>query len=301
MDRITALTAYVRIVELGSFTAASSDLRLRQATVSRWIAELEEELGAQLLDRTTRSVRVTEAGERFYAHAREVLAAWASAVEQVRALREEVSGRLRVSVPVVFGQRFIAPNVATLLQRHPALELELLFSDRYVDLVEEGVDVALRVGRPVDSAYRARTLGVASRRLVASPAYLDAHGWPADAAALAEHRCLLHAGLNTQETWAFERAGVVTRVDVRGRLRANHSATLLEVARAGQGVALLASWLADEDIAAGRLIHLLPDWAPPLAPVQALFSAARHPSRAAHTFVDFMAELLTDALTPRAL
>jgi DNA-binding transcriptional LysR family regulator len=282
----------VRIVELGSFTAAAADLRERQATVSRWVARLEDELATQLLDRTTRAVRVTDAGRAFYREAREVLAAWDAAVGSVR--EDEVVGRLRVSVPVVFGSLFVTPRVAEFARAHPGVELELRFDDRYVDLVAAGVDVALRVGRPVDSEYRARTLGSTPRRLVASPSYLDARGRPATPAALADHACLLHGGHDTRSTWAFTRGEDTTRVDVGGRLRANHSDTLRQLACEGLGVALLASWLVDPDLDAGRLELLLPGWSAPPAPVQALFSSSKHTPRPARAFTDFLA----DALAP---
>lgn len=292
MDRIAALEAYTRIVELGSFTAASEDLRLRQATVSRWIAALEDELHVQLLDRTTRAVRVTEAGQRFYQQARGVLAAWSGAVAEAREEHEEVSGRLRVSVPVVFGQRFVSPSISGLMARYPALSLELSFSDRYVDLVEEGVDLAVRVGRPINTEYRARTLGETPRRLVASQGYLDAHGVPEHPDALAKHMCLLHSGINNRVSWSLMRDGREVRVDVRGRFYANHSGTLLEMACAGQGIALLASWLADDAIHAGDLVPLLQGYQPPMAPIQVLFSSTRHIPRGVKAMIDFLEEVL---------
>lgn len=296
LDHLAAVEAYVRIVELGSFTAAARDLGLRQATVSRRIAALEDALGVQLLVRTTRAVGVTEAGERFYEHARDWLGDWSAAVARARGEHAGITGRLRISLPVVFGQRFITPAVPALLRQHPQLRLELLFSDRYVDLVSEGIDVAVRVGRPIDTGYRARILGVTPRRLVASPTYLARHGAPPDPRALARHRCLLHSGLDTHETWVFHTGDGALRVDVRGQLSANHSEALLAAALAGEGIALLASWLVDAEIARGQLVHLLPDAAPPEAPIQALFASARHPPAAVGAFLDFLSDAILAAL-----
>lgn len=290
MDRIAALGVYVRIVELGSFSAAATEQRLRQATVSRWIAALEEELQAQLLDRTTRGIRVTEAGQRFYQQAREVLEAWSGAVAGAKQAQEEVSGRLRVSLPVVFGQMFVSPDISGFMERYPRVELELLFAERYVDLVEEGVDLALRVGRSISSDYRARLLGETPRLLVASPGYLAQRGEPRCPEDLREHLCLLHSGLNNRESWVFSQGKKDARVELRGRFSANHSATLLEMALAGQGIALLAEWLVKGAVEEGRLKVLLRGYEAPRAPVQVLFASAKHPARVVRAFVDFLEE-----------
>ncbi len=296
MDRLTTAAAFVRIVELGSFTAAARDLGLRQATVSRWIAALEEELGVRLLDRTTRAVRVTEAGERFHADARALVEVWDGAVERAARRTHQLAGRLRVSLPVVFGERFVTPHLAAWAARHPSLAIELVYSDRYVDLVEAGVDLAVRVGRPVDSAYRARRLGETPRRLVAAPSYLAAHPAPARPVDLEAHACLLHSGLDNRAVWTFEGPDGAAGVEVRGRLAANHSDTLRHLALGGLGLALLASWLVDDDIGAGRLVALLPDHAAPPAAVQVLYASPRHAPRAVTAFVDFLAETLASLM-----
>ncbi len=296
MDTFDALRAYVRIVELGSFSAAARDLGLRQPTVSKWIAALEDRLAAQLLDRTTRTLRVTEPGQLFYQRARALLAAWAGAQAETRGEPRALAGRLRVSAPVVFGERFVAPIAPALLRSHPRLELELQLSDRYVDLVEEGVDLAIRVGTPVDSSYRARTLASTPRRLVAAPSYLERFGAPVRPAALTRHACLLHRGLNNRQTWVFTRAGRRHRADVTGRFAANNSAALLTVARAGGGVALLASWLVDPAIERGELVQLLPDYALPPAPIQALMASTRHVHPRVRLLVDALQLELRRAL-----
>ena len=291
VDRFEGLQAYIRIVELGTFTAAARDLRLRQATVSRWIAELEDELGVQLLDRTTRTVRVTAAGERFYERARELMLMWDHAVSQVQLEHGEVAGKLRVSAPVVFGRRFLTPHISKFLDAYPNLELEVQFSDRYVDLVEEGVDVALRVGTPQDSDYRSRTLATTPRRLVASRTYLDAHGTPKHPYDLSSHTCLLHSGIDNRVTWQFHRGDELLRVDVGGRFRANHSETLLEVCKQDHGIALLASWLVDAALARGELVEVLSEFEAPKAPIQALFASKRHTPSNVEAFVVFLQEV----------
>lgn len=293
MDRFEGLRAYIRIVELGTFTAAARDLRIRQATVSRWIAELEDELGVQLLDRTTRTVRMTRAGARFYDQAKALLGMWEDAASAARREHGEVAGRLRVSAPVVFGRRFLSPNLGEFLSAHPELELEVQFSDRYIDLVEEGVDVALRVGTPVDSDYRARTLITTPRRLVAAPDYIKRSPVIRHPRDLTQHMCLLHSGLDNRVTWRFSRDEELHRVDVSGRFRANHSETLLELARQGHGVALLASWLVDDAIGRGELEELLPEYRAPAAPIQALFASKRHTPSNVDAFIVFLQSLLS--------
>ncbi|WP_437969485.1 LysR family transcriptional regulator [Sorangium sp. So ce260] len=295
MDRIDALKAFVRLVELGSFSAVGTELRVKQSTVSKWLAALEDELGAQLLERTTRSQRVTGAGHLFYERARDILAAYDDATAALQRGKDP-EGRIRVSVPVVFGRLHLVPHMARFLKRYADMEVELLFADRYVNLVEEGVDVAIRVGTPVDSSLRARTLAETARRLVASPGYVKQRGAPSTARELEQHQCLIHTGLRAGDTWDLARGGKIVRVSVRGRFSANNSEALLAMAKSGLGVALLAAWLVDGDLAAGRLVELLPDHAAPRAPIQALFPPGRHVHPRVQAFVDFMAEALGSSL-----
>lgn len=264
------LRAFAAVVDNGSFTAAASALRVKQSTVSKWMAALEDELGVALLDRTTRSLRVTDAGLRFHARVQDVVSAYETAVTEARGDSAILSGTIRVSLPVVFGRLFVVPLLARLLRQHEGLELDLVFSDRYVRLVDEGFDVALRVGTAVDSTLRAHVLGGSSRRLVASPGYVRGHGAPERVAELAYHECLVLASAQGRDAWRFKAAGRTHRVTPRGRVRTNNSEAALTLARGGMGVALLAAWLVDADIRAGRLVQLLPDFEAPRAPIHAL-------------------------------
>jgi len=288
--------AYVRLVERGSFTAVAQELRVRQSTVSKWIAALEEELGAQLVERTTRALRVTEPGELFYERAKAILGAYEDATAELVASEPAIRGRLRVSLPVVFGRLFVVPELPALLRRHPSLEVELVFSDRYVSLAREGIDVALRVGTPEPSSLRARTLGATGRRLVASPGYVKRRGSPRRPADLGEHECLLHSGLTTGDVWRFRRGQRSHRAKVEGRFAANHSDALRAMARAGLGVALLATWLVDADLRRGRLVELLPGYDAPTAPVQALMPPTRFVHPRVRAFVDHLAATLAPTL-----
>jgi DNA-binding transcriptional LysR family regulator len=284
------MQAFVRLVEAGSFSAAAAELRVKQSTVSKWVAALEEQFGAQLVERTTRSQRVTEPGQRFYERARELLAAYEEATHELQERAPEPRGLLRVSVPTVFGRLFVVPHVARLMRRYPELELELVFSDRYVNLVEEGIDVAIRVGLPADSTFRARKLGETRRHLVASPGYLEQHRAPRTPRELKEHSCLLHTGLRTGDVWSFRRGGKAVQAPVRGRLSANNSEAVLVMARAGLGVALLAEWLVEADLKSGRLVSLMPDYAPPPAPIQAVMPPGKYLHPRVRAFIDFLAD-----------
>ncbi|MFN3200382.1 MAG: LysR substrate-binding domain-containing protein [Bradymonadia bacterium] len=294
MDRIAALEAFVRVVERGSFSAAARDLRVGQPTISKWIARLEDTFEVQLLDRTTRSVSVTDAGHALYTRGRAVLDAWESALSASG--EQALRGRLRVSVPVVFGQLFLSPLLSQWMRAHPEVELEIIYSDRYVNLVEEGVDVAIRVGRPVDSSHRATLLARSSRRLVAAPAYLASHGTPESPEDLVQHRCLLHGGLSVQETWVLSLGDVRHTVPISGRLSANSSATLRYLAVEGHGVALLADWLVEQTIREGRLVPLLSDYALPSAPIRAVFASSRHVAPRVRAFVAHLEATLPNRL-----
>lgn len=277
MDRIDVLRAYVRVVERGSFTAVADELRVKQSTISKWMAALEDELGVTLLERTTRSQRVTDAGQRFYTQVLAVVGAYDEAVGEARREAPELRGRVRMSLPVVFGSMFVVPQVTKFLRRHKDVEVEMVFGDRYVSLVDEGFDVAIRVGVQLDSTLRSHALGDSSRRLVASPGYVRAHGTPREPKDLERHQCLVHTELGSRATWSFTRGDRTHKVSVGGRVRANHSEATAQMARSGLGICLLASWLVDGDVRAGRLVPLLERYYAPRAPIRALTPARYTP------------------------
>ncbi|MCB9762980.1 MAG: LysR family transcriptional regulator [Alphaproteobacteria bacterium] len=287
MDRLTLLRAFARVADRGSLTAAARDLKVGQSTVSKWLAALEEEAGVPLVDRTTRRLRVTEAGQTLLGHARTLVEGWDDALAEVQAQAHRVAGPLRVSLPVVFGTRHVVPHLGPFLAQHPRLDLTLRFSDRYVDLLEQEVHVALRVGVAVPSTLRARRLGGTPRRLVAAPRALKRLGAPGHPRDLAGVEALLHTGVS-RAVWTLHRGEETVRVDVGGRVRADNSEALRQLAVAGQGVALLAAWLVDEDIAAGRLVPLLEDWAAPEAPIRALLPPSRHVPGRVRAFLDHL-------------
>lgn len=276
MDRLDAMHAFVRLVELGSFSRVAEELRINQSTVSKWIARLEEQLGTRLMERTSRTRRVTDDGQLFYDRARSILATYAATEAELHAGEQALTGRLRVSAPVVFGQRHILPLVPDFMAAHDRLELDLVLDDRYVGVLADGFDLAIRVGTPVDSSLRARTLARTARHLVASPALVAARGAPRAPAVLVDWPALLHSGA---DVWRFRDADGWARVKVEARFTANSSEALRVMALAGQGIAVLATWLVADDLRAGRLVELLPDRRLPDAPIQALMppGAIVHP------------------------
>ncbi|MDB4989254.1 MAG: LysR family transcriptional regulator [Myxococcaceae bacterium] len=293
MDRLDAMRLFVRLAEQHNFSAAAKDLRIKQSTASKWVAELEQQLGIGLVERTTRSVRLTDAGRTFHAHCLEVLSAFDGMIHELTERSPHPSGRVRLSVPVVFGRLFIAPLVAEFLGQHPNVAAELAFNDRYVNLVEEGFDLAIRVGVPADTSARGRKLADGGRRLVASPSYLRARGVPLRPKDLKDHECLVHRDSTEASLWRFGRqSGSELPVHVRGRIAANNSEALLLMAKQGLGIALLGDWLVEADLKKKSLVCLLADYQTPPAPVFALTPPGRYTSPCVRALVDHLATSL---------
>lgn len=297
MDKLLALKAFVATVRTGGFSAAGRSLGVATSSVTRLVSSLESELQSVLLNRSTRQVGVTEAGQAYFERAVAILEALAEADAAVCDAGSQARGRLNVSVPVEFGRRIIAPHLGRLLERHPQLELNLRLSDEVVDLLGEGVDVAVRLGSAVvsDDVVSVR-LGAFNRWLVASPEYL-AQSLPIDEPkALLDHQCLRFDYGTASQRWQFNAAGEVQQVAVRGRLHSNNADVLREAALAGQGVALLADWLVRDDVANGRLLRLLEpyDISPGSASgaISVLYLPNQRGSRRVAAFVEFLRELL---------
>ncbi|HET9959176.1 MAG TPA: LysR family transcriptional regulator [Polyangiaceae bacterium] len=293
MDRLDALRLFSRVAERGSFSAAARELKVKQSTASKWVAELESTLGSTLVERTTRSIRITESGQRLLVRAREVLAAYDELSADFENRAPTPRGSIRVSLPVVFGRLYVLPAIADFLKCYPQVDAEIVMSDRYVNLVEEGFDLALRVGVPTDTSARGRKIAESRRVLVAAPAYLRAHGTPRTPEDLRRHQCLVHGDANVPGTWRFGRAGESgVPISVKGRVAANNSEAVALMARRGLGLALLADWMVAEDIRRGRLVPLLPEYALPPAPVYALSPPGRFSSTTVGALIDHIAQVV---------
>ncbi|WP_333991734.1 LysR family transcriptional regulator [Pseudomonas sp. S3(2024)] len=286
MDRLLLMSCFVRAVETGSFSAAGRDLGLGQPSVSRYVAALEDHLQTRLLHRSTRKLMLTPEGERYYADARRIL----DSVEQSESsLRGKVapSGLLRVACPTALAHTFIVPHVASFLGRYPELSLDLQINDRYVNLVDEGVELAIRIGHLEDSAMRARPLAWFERVCVASRAYLEKRGTPSSPDDLKEHDCLIYTLLSTGTNWRFKD----TDVPISGRLRVNSPEAIREYVNAGLGIAQGPQWLYEEGLKSGNLQLLLNEYVAPPVPIQIVYLANRLLPQRAIVFMDFIADI----------
>lgn len=298
MDKLLALKLFVATVDCRGFSAAARQLGLATSSVTRAVGGLERELGAVLLNRSPRQVTVTEAGTSYYLSARQILEQLAEADAAVSDGGDEPSGPLRVSAPVSFGRHRLSPRLGAWLQQYPRLELDLALTDEIVDLLGERVDVSIRLGvpAPMDGVV-ARPLGQFRRRVVASPAYLARRGTPEHPRELAGHDCLRFDFGRARQCWTFhDAAGTRLQVPVHGRLLSNNIDVLRDAALAGAGLALLPDWLAEAELADGRLCELLPGWSvnpdDSQPQVTALYLPNHRGSRRIAAFMAFVAEQL---------
>jgi DNA-binding transcriptional LysR family regulator len=288
-DRLLQLSVFLRVGESGSFTRAAKDLNLSQPSVSRIVADLEARLGVMLVLRTTRRLTLTAAGETFLERARDILADVDDAEDGARGV-DSLRGALRVALPVVFGTREIIPRLRVFLDRHPLLRMELRVSDLYQDLVAEGVDVAIRLGKLSDSTFGARKLATMPRFLVAAPAYLAARGAPGSPADLATHDCILRPNGSGRETWMFKRGDTATSVDVTGRLQTDSGPALYASLMAGLGIGQASSAMCGAELRSGALVALLPEYGLEPANVHAVLPGGPRPSTKVRAFIDFLTE-----------
>ena len=293
MDRITGIQLFLRIVETGSFSKASADLGVTQPTATKHVAAVEARLGARLLNRNTRGVSATEIGALYYEKCKAIQRELEEADNLASLLQSRVSGQLRVSTSVAFGRRVLTPLVLAFMARHPEISIDLSFDDRYVNLVEQGVDVAIRMGRLADSSLGSRYLGLNPWVLVGSPAYLAAHGAPRSPADVARHACLVYSSVQGDERWHFgTAAGHEQPVPVRGPLRSNNLSVVLEATRAGMGLAILPWYVAFDAVAQGAVQPLLTDFALPVQEIHAVFPSPKLVPSKVSSFIASLQESL---------
>ena len=289
MDRITGIQLFVRIVETGSFSRASADLGVTQPTATKHVAALEEKLGARLLNRNTRGVSATEIGALYYEKCKAIQHDLEEADNLAALLQQRVGGQLRVSTSVGFGRRVLTPLVLAFMREHPGLTIDLGFDDRYVDLVQQGVDVALRMGTLADSTLGARWLGRNPWLLVASPDYLRGRDGPTVPAEVAGHACLVYSTVQGDDRWHFTGpGGRAETVPVRGPLRSNNLSAILAAARAGLGLAILPWYVANRSLADGAVVALLEDYALPVQELHAVFPSPKRVPSKVSGFIAFL-------------
>jgi DNA-binding transcriptional LysR family regulator len=291
MDRFDAMQAFVTVADLKGFAPAARKLGLSASAVTRMVAALEEHVGARLLQRTTRSVMLTDIGARFLERARRILADIEEAEGSAQAERTQPTGRLVISAPLGFGRRHVSPLLSTYFKRYPAVSAELRLSDRMINLVEEGVDAAVRIGHLADSSLVARAVGDMRRMVVASPDYLAQHGEPATPAQLATHQTVHFGALSVAPDWRFVEAGREVRVTCSPRFTSNSADAAIWQAEQGIGLTRVLAYQAAEAIAAGRLKVVLAAFEPPPLPIHIIYPTSRLLSAKVRTFVDLALEI----------
>ncbi len=290
------MSVFVRVVEARSFTGAARKLSTTTSAVSKRVAQLEDRLGVRLLERTTRKVALTEAGTTFYDRCVRILAEVEDAELAVTSLSGEPRGTLRVSAPVIFGEMHVAPLVPDFLARHPHVSLDLSLSDRFVSLLDEGFDLAIRIGQLGDSSLVARRLGRVRVLVCASPSYLAKRGTPKVPMDLVSHNCLRYSLVTSNREWSFRTASGHVSVPVTGNFLSNHGGAMGEAALAGLGIARLPDFIVAAAVKRGALKTVLDDCPSSDGGVFAVHPAGRHPPPKITAFVGFLADRLPGRL-----
>jgi len=290
VDKLTSMGVFVKSAELGSFAAAAQALGMSAQMVAKHVAGLESALGITLLNRTTRRQNLTDAGRAYFDSCKSVLAEVDAADALAQAMLSQPQGVLRVSAPVTFGTFSLAPLITRYLASYPLVEMDLSLSDRYVDPVEEGYEILIRIGELGDSSLIARPLAPYRLIACASPSYLAQHGMPETPADLLHHDCLAYAsGTSTMPCrWVFTRDGISEGIPVKGRLRSDNWRALLLAATEGFGITLGPTDVLAPEIKAGRLVHILPDYQGPARPMHLLYPSHRKPTAKIRSFIETM-------------
>jgi len=288
MDRLVAMKQFATVVETGSFSAAARRLNMGQPAVSKAIANLEEYLGVRLLTRTTRAQHLTEAGQRYYERARVVLDEADEAESAAREAATSLAGRLRLAAPPTYAALHILPRLSEFLDTHLDLSIDLILDDRWVDLIEQGVDLAIRLGKPADSSLVARRLGSSQRLLVASSAYLDRMGAPKTPEDLLAHRVVAYSQFEGATAWSFTRGTAAVSIAVQPTLRVSAAEGMRSCILAGLGIGMGSRLMFTPELAAGTVRPVLTEWGLSTLDVWAMFPSGRKSSRRARAFVDWL-------------
>lgn len=295
MDRLTCDRLFVAVMEEGSFVAAAARLGTSSSQASKLLSRLEAELGVRLINRTTRSISPTEAGRSYYDRLRPILDEFDSLDLSIRNITGEPKGRLRLTAPLTFGALELAPALNDFAARFPEIELDVSFSDRAVNLVDEGFDLAVRVGRPEDSSLISRKLCDVRIILVGAPDYIERRGAPATPADLAQHDCIIDTNYRDPDRWAFLVDGREQLQPIQGRIRYSNAEAALRAAAAGLGLARLPAFVAGAAIRSGEVSRLLEDFEIDPYEVHVLYPHSRHLATKVRVLVDFLAARYRDA------
>jgi DNA-binding transcriptional LysR family regulator len=288
MDRVESMEVFTRVVELGSFTAAATECRLSPSMISKHINALEKRLGSTLLKRTTRTLKLTEIGSNYYENCKEILKQINEAEAGAEILRGKPRGQLRVSAPIWFGSITLTPLIADFLLEYPEVSIELTLADRFVDIIDEGFDVAIRIGELDDSTYVARKLTEFEVATCASPAYLERYGTPQHPDDLKQFQCLNFTNWKHDGGWKLLSKHLNSTLQANSRFDANHAQSLRTAAIKGLGLILSPRLLLDQDIQSGALVEVLQDFKPSPRPVNAIYPKERQTTPKLASFVDYL-------------
>lgn len=271
MDRFSAMQLFRRVVETNSFSAVSREMQISQPTVSKQIAALEESLGTKLLSRSTRQINVTDAGQPYYERCCQILDELAETEADVRKQQNLPTGLLRINIPIAAGRMKILPCMWKFINQYPELKIDTIFDDSYIDLVKEGVDVAIRIGALADSSLIARKIATIPRYFVASKEYLIKHGEPKTLDELQNHNCIVYNLLTTRNEWHFDSKSGNQKVTVQGRFSSNSPDAIRQAVLEHQGIAVILGWLVEDDIKKGKMEVIMKDFTPIALDLNAIY------------------------------
>ena len=301
MNRLAAMEAFVRVIDTGSFSSAARQLRIGQPSISKAIAQLENRLGVRLLLRSTHGLTSTEAGQNFYEHARRSIEEADEADLAARGAGATLSGRLRICAAVTFARLHVVPHLARFLAENPALDVEVVLDDRNVDLIEAGIDVAIRMSDLSDSALTARKIGEGRRAVVGTPSYFAKAGEPMTPMELSAHQAVIYDQPGGGTAWTFRQGKTETSVTVKGRVRMTAAEGVREAVFSDLGLAISSEWMFAPELETGRVRRVLQDWVLPSVNLWAVFPTGRQASAKARAFAGFIeARLSKDESAPRS-
>ncbi|MDD9155238.1 LysR family transcriptional regulator [Aliivibrio sp. S4TY2] len=293
MDQLSAMRAFVRVVETGSFSATGKEMNTSQTTISKKVAALEKQIGVKLLTRSSRDHSLTSAGSDYYDTCVNILSELDEAEAKVRTKTTQPQGIIRVAAPVAFGRFLLAPIVAEFFQQYPDIKIDLLLNDKHVNLISEGIDVAIRVKKLEDSSLVARHLFDNPMYLFASPDYLEQHGEPEHPNDLATHNCLIYSGLQEAHIWNFNHGDKEYSVPVKGNFQSDNGDVLLDVALTGVGIVSLPIWMAKAHLTSGHLRQIITTYSGQNLPINAIYPQRRYTPLKVRCFVDFLKQKLS--------
>lgn len=294
MDQLSAMRAFVRVVQTGSFSAAGRDMKTTQTTISKKVAALEKKLGVKLLTRSSRDHALTPTGSEYFDQCVAILGELDEAEARARSEVASPRGVIRIAAPVAFGRLVIAPLIAEFFTLYPEIKVDLSLNDRHVDLISEGVDVAIRARTLDDSSLVARHLFDNPMMLLASPDYLAQHGVPKKPEDLKEHNCLVFSMLKSINVWRFKQDGQEFSVPVTGNFQSDNGDVLLEVALTGVGLVQLPNWMVNEHVKAGKLVQVMEDYSGQTLPFNAIYPQNRFIPLKVRCFIDFIKQELSE-------